>query len=55
MSEKTRAPRRPSSEVLSEQVVKQPLAEKVRLMTILKDSIQEDKKNLEEQLKLINQ
>jgi hypothetical protein len=49
----TRQARRTTDIVLREQLTKQPLATKVSLLHLLKESIAEDKKKLEEQLKLI--
>jgi len=48
-----RKQRRSGDVLLREQLEKQPLPIKVSLLNLLKESIQKDKKDLEDQLKLI--
>lgn len=50
---KTRRPRLVNETNLQEQIARQPLASKVGLLAFLKNSIQKDKQELEDQLKLI--
>lgn len=50
---KTRKPRTINETNLQEQIARQPLEAKVSLLKFLQNSIQADKKKLEDQLKLI--